>query len=94
MIIAFINNAALLITLSVFYGIFIRLRRNNETLASILTGTWFGLIAVAGMLMPFVYKPGVIFDGRSIVLALAGVKKIVFSWQIIIRIKYITVISS
>lgn len=72
MIVSFINNAALLITLSVFYGIFIRLRRNNETAASILTGCWFGLIAVAGMMMPFVYQPGAIFDGRSIVLALSG----------------------
>lgn len=72
MIVDLINNAALLITLSAFMGIFTRFRKDYPLLFRILTGIWFGLIAIAGMLIPFEYKTGVIFDGRSIVISMAG----------------------
>ncbi|MFW5657318.1 MAG: PAS domain S-box protein [Bacteroidota bacterium] len=67
-----IQNAALLISLSVVYGLFIRFRKNKIHLNQFLTGLWFGLIAIAGMNLPFIYEPGVIYDGRSIIVALSG----------------------
>lgn len=72
MIIDFINNAALLVTLSAFMGIFIRIRKSHPVLFRILLGFWFGIIAVALMLIPFEFITGAIFDGRSIVLSIAG----------------------
>jgi PAS domain S-box-containing protein len=72
MIVDLIQNTALLISLSVVHGMFVRIRKSHPFIFKVATGIWFGLIAVAGMLMPFVYGPGVIFDGRSIVLSLAG----------------------
>ncbi|NJO69317.1 MAG: hypothetical protein HC830_08615 [Bacteroidetes bacterium] len=38
----------------------------------IVVGFWFGCITVAGMLMPFEYQPGAIFDGRSVILSLSA----------------------
>ena len=72
MVLDLINNAALLITLSVFYGLKYRLKYSSRLLEKATTGLWFGLIAVAGMMMPFEYQEGAIFDGRSIILPLSG----------------------
>ncbi len=66
------NNAALLITLSAFYGIIIKIRKKHPKIFSYISGLWFGGIAILGMMIPFVLKPGIIFDGRSIVLTLSG----------------------
>ncbi|HPE87537.1 MAG: PAS domain S-box protein [Bacteroidales bacterium] len=67
-----IQNVALLISLSVVFGFFIRFRKKNKAGYRILSGGWFGIVAVAGMLMPFVYHEGIFYDGRSIIIALAG----------------------
>jgi len=67
-----IQNVALLITLSAMYGLAIRYRDRNPLVWKITTGLWFGLMAMLGMMMPFVYQTGIIYDGRSIILALAG----------------------
>jgi len=67
-----IQNAALLIALSALYGIFGRLRKAKPLLFKILTGFWFGAIAIAGMVTSVELQPGTIFDGRSIVMSLAG----------------------
>lgn len=72
MVVDLIQNAALLIALSVLYRALTVLRTQKPLLYRILTGVWFGLVAVAGMMMPFVYGEGVIFDGRSVILTLAG----------------------
>ncbi|MDG5799013.1 PAS domain S-box protein [Marinilabiliaceae bacterium ANBcel2] len=72
MVAELIKNAALLIALSVLYGVFIQHRTRNLLLYKVFTGIWFGLISVAGMMAPFVYDEGVIYDGRSIVAGLAG----------------------
>jgi PAS domain S-box-containing protein len=67
-----IQNVALLVMLSVFLRVLAELRRRHIWIYKILLGVAFGLIAVLGMAMPFHYSEGVFFDGRSIVVALAG----------------------
>jgi two-component system cell cycle sensor histidine kinase/response regulator CckA len=68
-----LQNAALLVALSTLYGLLARLRRGEAAVAiQLLTGLLFGAVAIAGMLLPFRYQPGLIYDGRSIVLAMAG----------------------
>lgn len=68
----FILNTALLIILAFVYGVFAYLPGQTRTANRSLLGLWLGVIAVAGMMMPFVYFEGAIFDGRSVILALAG----------------------
>jgi PAS domain S-box-containing protein len=72
MLVAFIQNAALLITLSVLYGIIKWYRLNNRFYYQILQGSWFGVVAIAAMMMPFHFMSGTFYDGRSVILTLAG----------------------
>ncbi|GAB4379393.1 MAG: hypothetical protein Kow0042_28740 [Calditrichia bacterium] len=69
---ALIQNAALIIALTPLYGLILRVSETGKMLSRVLTGLLFGLVAVAGMLMPFRYAPGIIYDGRSIILSIAG----------------------
>ncbi len=72
MFISFIQNISLLISLSVVHTQVIR-RWQRGTLAShFLSGLLFGTVGVLGMATAIVLMPGVIFDGRSIILSLAG----------------------
>jgi PAS domain S-box-containing protein len=67
-----IYNLALLIALSVVSG-FVDLRWKRDTrLGALLQGVVFGSAAVIGMLRPFVMGPGLIFDGRSVMISLGG----------------------
>jgi PAS domain S-box-containing protein len=68
----FILNTALLITLSFLYGIIKWYRPKNKIHFQLVSGFWFGLVAVSAMMIPFEYTPGTIYDGRSVVLTLAG----------------------
>lgn len=72
MTILLIQNAALLITLSFLYGIIRWYKPQNEILYQAINGAWFGLVAVAAMMMPYEHSPGIIYDGRSVVMALVG----------------------
>ena len=72
MLVELIHNATLLVALSAFYGLWARFRRVGAVRDKVLAGLLFGGLAVAAMNMPFHYRPGVIYDGRSIVLTLAG----------------------
>ncbi|MDY0191525.1 MAG: PAS domain S-box protein [Desulfuromonas sp.] len=65
-------NAALLVVLSTLYGVLARIKGINELWIKITMGFLCGAVAVAGMNMPMSYAPGVIYDGRSIVLSVAG----------------------
>ena len=67
-----IQNAALLIALSFLNGTIKFYRPKKEIHFQLLSGTWFGLVAVAAMMMPYQYDAGTIYDGRSVVLTLAG----------------------
>jgi PAS domain S-box-containing protein len=72
MIISFIQNAAMLITLSVFYGVIKWYKPKKEIYYQLIQGLWFGAVAVAAMMMPFEYSGGAFYDGRSVVITLAG----------------------
>ena len=67
-----IQNVALLVCLVVIHGQIIR-RWNKRTISSqAFSGFLFGCVALAGMMTPVHLMPGVIIDGRSIVLSVAG----------------------
>ena len=68
----FIQNAALLIALSFLNGTIRFYRPKKDFYYQIISGTWFGLVAIAAMMMAYEYQPGTIYDGRSVVLTLAG----------------------
>ncbi|MBA4364559.1 MAG: hypothetical protein C0398_00955 [Coprothermobacter sp.] len=70
-IISLIDNLALLVALSVVSG-FIGQRRYLDQYESLLQGFLFGSAAVIGMLVPLTLAPGLIFDGRSVVISLCG----------------------
>lgn len=72
MYVSLIQNAALLVALSTLYGLFARVRKDDGPRGRALSGVLFGAVAVAGMLLPLHYEPGIIYDGRSIILAMAG----------------------
>ncbi len=55
------------------YSFWVRKRESVLLIHKLIGGILFGGIAIGGMLMPFNYTPGIIYDGRSIVMTLAGV---------------------
>ncbi len=67
-----VHNVTLLISLVAFYTLTIRFRNNYPRWNRLISGLMFGGISVLGMMSPFHYAPGIIFDGRSIILTLAG----------------------
>ena len=68
-----LNNATLLLTLAVVYSLFIAPLPRERTAVRLLNGLLFGTVALVGMLNPVTLVPGVIFDGRTVVVSLAGV---------------------
>jgi len=70
-IIDLIYNLALLAALSVI-SVFIGERWKGNWRGLILQGLLFGSLAVIGMLRPLNMGPGLIFDGRSVVISLCG----------------------
>ncbi|TJY58850.1 PAS domain S-box protein [Sinimarinibacterium sp. CAU 1509] len=66
-----IQNAAPLLALVIFYGsVIVRLRDARQRTG--VAGLAFGLTAIAAIWFPFQFVPGLIYDGRSVVLSLAG----------------------
>ncbi|MBN2484363.1 MAG: PAS domain S-box protein [Bacteroidales bacterium] len=72
MFVDFFQNATLLVTLTMLYGLVARLRKGKPKLFVVFSGLLFGGVAVAAMNMPFEMEPGIIYDGRSVILTLAG----------------------
>ena len=73
MILELIKASALLLTLSLLYGFIIRFSNSNKITGQLFSGILFGVICIIGMLLPIELIPGVIFDPRSVIIALAGV---------------------
>ncbi|MCD2452164.1 PAS domain S-box protein [Methylicorpusculum oleiharenae] len=73
MLINLINNIAFLIALVATGQIVLRQFHNNALNRQVLLGLLFGGVTLLGMLNPVTFVPGLIFDGRSIVLSVAGV---------------------
>lgn len=69
---ALVQNIALLVALSVVHGLLMRGFRDRSARLSLLSGLLFGTVAVLGMMTPMRWAPGLIFDGRSIILGIAG----------------------
>ncbi len=67
-----INNIALLVALSVVHGLIVRHSRQSTLLYQFFSGVLFGVVGVIGMFNALVLAPGLIFDGRSIILGVAG----------------------
>lgn len=69
-VIELIYNLAILIAVSVLAG-FVDNRWPRSTKAGVvIQGFLFGGAAIIAMLNPFIFAPGIIFDGRSVVLSL------------------------
>ncbi len=67
-----VNNISLLFVMTILYGIVLWRWPFGTKTNRVLSGLVFGCVAVAGMMIPLHLVPGVVFDGRSIIVALAG----------------------
>lgn len=54
------------------YGVIKWYRPKNVIYYQAIQGLWFGAVAVLAMMMPFEYHTGAFYDGRSVVITLAG----------------------
>lgn len=68
-----LNNITLLVALSVVHSFLIRWFKHNSFRFRILSGFLYGAVAIVGMLNAVPLAEGVFFDGRSVVLSVAGV---------------------
>jgi PAS domain S-box-containing protein len=67
------TNLGLLISLTFVYGLVIRkLNHIPETSRSMIEGALFGTIAIVGMQIPLNIADGIIVDGRTVIVMLAG----------------------
>ncbi len=73
MLISLLNNIAFLIALVAAAQVIIARFHHDSFQRQLMLGTLFGLVTWLGMLNPVNFAPGVIFDGRSIVLSVAGI---------------------
>jgi PAS domain S-box-containing protein len=67
-----IKNSAVLIALSVLFGLLSRKRISGLPAYKIVEGLLYGGIVIVAMEMTVYHPAGYIYDGRSIVIALAG----------------------
>ncbi len=67
-----LQNAALLIILAFLYSQIIYRLDHNRWPVKLLVGLLFGLCSVASMYTTFQWSEGIVFDGRSIILSIAG----------------------
>lgn len=71
-VLTLIQNVALLVMLATAQRHLARILVSHPRLSIIAAGTVYGAVTAVGMLTPFDFLPGVIYDGRSIILSLAG----------------------
>lgn len=67
-----LNNITLLLSLSILYSLIAKRWDYSTFWHKVLSGILFGLVAVAGMLNPLHLHPGIIFDGRSLIISIGG----------------------
>ncbi|MAL01475.1 MAG: hypothetical protein CL536_04930 [Alcaligenaceae bacterium] len=72
LLIDLIYNISLLLSLMVFYQVVVSRNKREKVSRKVILGVLLGAVAVVGMLAPLEYGEGIIFDGRSIVLFIAG----------------------
>ncbi|NMB61919.1 MAG: HD domain-containing protein [Chloroflexi bacterium] len=66
------NNGALLLILGILQSFIQHQWIRDSFWGQVVRGGVFGVVAVAAMLNPFTFSPGVIFDGRSVILSIGG----------------------
>ena len=72
-IIGLVNNAALLLALSIVYDMLgDRPKAIENSVQQLLTGIALGTIGIAIMMNPWEFMPGVVFDTRSVLLSVSG----------------------
>lgn len=71
-IVELIYNLTLLVALSVVSGFIDQHWKRDTQIGSIYQGLLFGAVAIFGMLQPFHFGPGLILDGRSVVISLCA----------------------
>jgi diguanylate cyclase (GGDEF)-like protein/PAS domain S-box-containing protein len=64
-------HLSILVSISIISG-FISYRRRKDLSKMILQGILMGSAAIIGMINPFIVAPGLIFDGRSIILSVTA----------------------
>lgn len=67
-----IQNIALLVALAAVYQVMAARFTRNRVSHQVLAGLMFGGAGLVGMMTPLQFMPGIFFDGRSIILAVAG----------------------
>lgn len=72
MLVSLVNNIAFLVALVAISQVVVSRFTYQGLSRQLLLGVLFGGATILGMLNPLAYQPGIIFDGRSIVLAVAG----------------------
>lgn len=70
--IAILENISLIILITLVYHYIIRDLKAKPLTVSLLGGFLFGFVSVLAMLSPLRFEEGVIYDGRTIILAIAG----------------------
>jgi signal transduction histidine kinase/ActR/RegA family two-component response regulator len=71
-VIDLIYNLAILVAVSVLAGFVDNRWQRHTVTGKVFQGLLFGGVAMIAMLNPFVISPGIIFDGRSVVLSLSA----------------------
>lgn len=72
LMLSLIQNIALLVALAAVYQV-VAARLKKDTLSNqIISGVLFGSVAIIGMMNPLHFSAGIIFDGRSMILNVAG----------------------
>jgi signal transduction histidine kinase len=72
MLLALVLNIALLVALTVVHQTLVRHWRPGKFPYTLLSSLLYGTTAILGMMTPFRFAPGIIYDGRSIILGVAG----------------------
>jgi LytS/YehU family sensor histidine kinase len=72
MFIGLLNNLAILLALSILYSFVLRKYQRETTSCKIIAGLLFGAVTIIGMVNPVVFSPGIVFDGRSVIISIAG----------------------
>jgi len=72
MYIELIKSVALLLALSILYGLVLRLCSKDGLWKGVILGGLFGAIAVVVMMTPIQLQADLIFDPRSVVISLGG----------------------
>ncbi|HDP79390.1 MAG TPA: PAS domain S-box protein [Spirochaetes bacterium] len=67
-----LHNLALIMVMGVIYSFIYRKLEYDSLMFRAASGVLFGVIALLGMNLSFTLMPGIIFDGRSVILAVAG----------------------